>query len=89
MQSPFTSNLTPLNRQESLRLWMDRTGSTFRAWGRLVGISGHALSTLCKQETMPTRRHAQLLALGVPEELLPKPFDHKPGPKPKQSHAAA
>lgn len=90
MQSPSTANLTPPNRQESLRLWMTRTGNTFKAWGRLMGISGNAVSWLCANETMPTHRHAQLVTLGVPVELLPAAFDHKPGPKPKTpEHAVA
>lgn len=89
MESTSTVSLTHMNRQEALFLWMRRTGNTFQAWGRQMDMTGGALGTLCKQETMPTGRHAQLLALGVPEELLPRPFDHKPGPKPKQAHVAA
>lgn len=83
MQSHSAVNLTPPNRQESLRLWMGRTDNTFKAWGRQLGISGKAVSSLCDNETMPTARHAQLVALGVPKELLPPPLDIKPGPKPK------
>lgn len=83
MQSHSAVNLTPPNRQEQLLLWMRRTGQTFKAWGSLVGVSGHALSKLVGQETMPVRRHEQLVCLGVPVELLPLPLDIKPGPKPK------
>lgn len=86
MQSPSTANLTPPTRQERLHLWMRRLGHTYKAWGRTVGVSGHALSKLCGQETMPVRRHEQLMELGVPRELLPSPFDQKPGPKPRAHH---
>lgn len=86
MQSPSTANLTIPTRQERLHLWMRRLGHTYKAWGRLVGVSGHALSKLCGQETMPVHRHAQLRELGVPVDLLPKALDIKPGPKPRTPH---
>lgn len=86
MQSPIAPNLTPVSRQEALLLWKTRTGQTYERLGGSIGLSGNAVSKLLGQETMPTHRHRQLLALGVPEELLPRPLDLKPGPKPRTVH---
>lgn len=83
MQLPITTNLTDLSRQERLRLWMHRNSLTFAALGRQLDLTGNAISKLCSQATMPTRRHAELIALGVPDELLPQALDIKPGPKPR------
>jgi len=86
MQFNSTANLTPLTRQEALRLWMNRNGKSFSAWGGNMGVTGNAVSKLCDQDTMPVHRHEQLRHLGVPAELLPKPMDLKPGPKPRGIH---
>lgn len=83
MQLHSTANLTPLTRQEALRVWMGRNGTTFTSMGGSLGISANAVSKLCDNETMPTHRHRQLLELGVPEDLLPQAVDIKPGPKPR------
>jgi hypothetical protein len=80
-----TLDATPITptRQELLRLWLDRTGHSFRRFGRSMGISGVSVARLCDQDTMPTDRHRQLLELGMPPNLLPKPVDQKPGRKPR------
>lgn len=88
MKSPVSGNLILPTRQESLRLWMTRNGKSFNELGRQIGTTGHGVSWLCDQSTMPTHRHAQLVALGVPAELLPEAMDIKPGPKPKNNGIA-
>jgi hypothetical protein len=49
-------------------------------------VTPNSVSKLCDQETMPVRRHAQLLEQGLPAELLPRPEDIKPGPRPRDVH---
>ena len=83
MQTSFDANLTNLNRQEALEVWKRRTGISFAEMGRRIGVTGENVSKLCAQETMPIHRHAQLVEIGVPAELLPVPMYRKPGPKPK------
>lgn len=70
-------------RQELLRIWLARNATGFKQIGERIDISGTGLAKICDQETMPTRRHAELIAMGVPAGLLPEPLDIKPGPKPR------
>lgn len=86
MQFPVNPNLTSLTRQEALRIWLSRNGLTFSELGRRLGVTPNSVSKLCDQETMPVRRHAQLLEQGLPAELLPRPEDLKRGPKPRGLH---
>ncbi len=86
MQFPISPNLTSLTRQEALRLWLSRNGLSFSELGRRLGVTPNSVSKLCDQETMPVRRHAQLLEQGLPAELLPRPEDIKPGPRPRDVH---
>ncbi|MBN2140859.1 MAG: helix-turn-helix transcriptional regulator [Desulfovibrionaceae bacterium] len=83
MQFPTPVNSIQPTRQESLRLYLGRAGLSFREIGRRIDVSGAAIAKLCNQETMPTRRHAELIAMGIPAGLLPEPLDIKPGPKPR------
>ncbi len=83
MKITTDTNLTILNRQEALDLWKKRAGLSFAEMGRRIGVTGENVSKLCAKETMPPHRHQQLLDLGVPIELLPKPLYCPPGPKPK------
>lgn len=83
MQFPISPNLTPLSRQEALRVWMHRNGLTFTEMARRMDVTSNLVSKLCDQETMPVHRHMQLLGMGVPVELLPQALDIKPGPKPR------
>lgn len=84
MHSPIAANLTELSRQEKLRLWMSRNRWTYARLARSLDITSNAVAKLCNQSTMPVRRHAQIVTLGVPAELLPQPLDVKPGPKPRK-----
>ncbi len=86
MRLPISPNLTSLTRQEALRLWLSRNGLSFSELGRRLGVTPNSVSKLCDQETMPVRRHAQLLEQGLPAELLPRPEDIKPGPRPRDVH---
>lgn len=73
----------PITRQEALRRWMRRTGTTFVALAEGAGVTGAQMSKLCGQETMPVRHHSHLVKKGVPSALLPRPEDQRPGPKPR------
>lgn len=83
MELPFNPTLIIPTRQEALRLWIERKKLSFAEIGRRMGISGVHVATLCDHGTMSVHRHAQLLEIGVPAELLPVALDVKPGPKPR------
>lgn len=63
------------SRVDHLRAWMVLHKVTFVALGEQLGITGSAAQLLMKGERMAVRRHGQLVALGVPEELLPPAVD--------------
>lgn len=63
------------DRVRHLRAWMVLNGITFSALGEKLGISNSGAQLLLKGERMAVARHKECLALGVPEELLPRPED--------------
>lgn len=73
----------PLTRQEALFIHLRRHESSFNEIGRKLGITASAARKLCNNETVPSRRYAQLLDIGIPQELLPKPYDFLSGEKRK------
>lgn len=83
-----TLHVTPIipTRQELLKAWMerDKRSRSYRKYAASMGISGVSVARLCRGEAMPTERHRQLVALGVPPELLPRPEDLRLGRPRKQ-----
>lgn len=77
------------DRQAEFRIWMLRNKLTFVEIGkRLGGMTGSGVCRLIQGERMPVARHQQMLALGIPEELLPFPLDVPLGRKPHKVKAA-
>ena len=72
-----------LDRHTALRLWLMISRNTITALAARIGISQGALSWGLKKDTMPVDSHKILVEAGVPVELLPRPEDVRPGPKPK------
>ena len=66
---------TELPRYVRLRNWMAEHGITDKALGEKLGTSGTAANKLIRNDTMPTKRHQECLALGFPSDLLPHPYD--------------
>ena len=61
-------------RHADLKIWLEERQITLQYLADLMGVSRTFVSVMLHRETMPPKRHKQLIALGVPEELLPKPF---------------
>lgn len=61
-------------RCAELRLWMEENGVTPPKLAKMAGVSDVFMRVLLRRDTMPIKRHHQLVALGVPEELLPEPI---------------
>ncbi|WP_164561981.1 hypothetical protein [Nitratidesulfovibrio vulgaris] len=77
-------------RQELLALYLKRNRLSYARIGQHMGITGQSVMRLCRNDTAPSHRVAQLADLGIPVDLLPKPHDITPGPKPKATmHACA
>ena len=81
----------PADRREALRIWLfaNRRSLTLSSLAALLGVTHGALSQTLGKERMGTRDHGILVAAGVPPNLLPRPEDVRPGPKPRQREAAA
>lgn len=84
MENTFSScvNLYILTPDEKRKLWMDRTGNTLRRLAEVAGVTPSALSRTLRRPTMPVAQHRALVEFGVPPELLPRPYDQRPGPRP-------
>lgn len=61
-------------RQAALTLWLEERRITMQALADAIGVSRPFVGTMLRRDTIPLKRHKQLLALGLPEELLPPPY---------------
>lgn len=61
-------------RQAALTLWLEERKITFQALADAMGVTRPFVRVMLQRETIPAKRHKQLVTLGVPEDLLPKPF---------------
>lgn len=67
-----------MSRKEMLRRWMHEWNLTYSDFAKRLGVSVSGAFHLLNRESIPRERHAALLALGVPEDLLP-PRDGEKG----------
>lgn len=70
-QSNFT--LTDLTRQETLTIWLRRAGLTPQKIAEQTGVRPGAVYGSLEKATIQPYRHDQLVKLGIPANLLPKP----------------
>ncbi len=71
-------------RQDMLQAWIRKSDITQTEIARALEVRETTVSRWVRAETISTRRHEQLVKLGIPAELLPKPLDITPGPKKKK-----
>ena len=71
----------PQYRQVNLMAWLTERGLSMSKLGAQIGVTAQGAHSMIKSETVHPYRHAQLLALGIPAELLPAAELTKPGPK--------
>ena len=85
MNATAELNLSQTNRLEKLKQWMREQCPplTFVQLAAPLMISSAILARNCGKETMPVYQYKHMRAQGAPADLLPRPFDQKPGPKPK------
>lgn len=76
-------NITRRERKEKVFLWLRQNGLTYTSLARKMGMSQWGVSKLLERPTIPTRRHRQLVELGLPTDLLPPAKDIPTGPKPR------
>lgn len=60
-----------MSRKEMLRRWMLEWNLTYSDFAKRLGVSVSGAFHLLNRDSIPKERHAALLALGVPEALLP------------------
>lgn len=73
-------------RTERLRRWMSEHNITDRSLAEVLGLTRARITSMLNQETIPSQHHSTFLQLGFPADILPQPFDKKPGPRPKKPH---
>ena len=67
------------------RMWqVTPSGKTLVELGEILGLTGSAVSQMLDKNRMPVKYHTSLVNLGVPEGILPRPEDVKPGVKSKK-----
>lgn len=66
-----------MSRKNELRHWMDARNLTYGDFAERLGVSVSGAFYLLNRESIPKERHAALLALGVPEALLPPVTEKK------------
>ncbi|WP_288229139.1 XRE family transcriptional regulator [uncultured Desulfovibrio sp.] len=71
------------NRPQQLRAWMKDKKVTDVFVAQFMDVSPQAVNKMLKRPTIRTDRHKVFVELGFPVELLPRPENLKPGPRPK------
>lgn len=82
-------NLTPRERKEKMFEWMMANDLTYKKISALIGVSPTFASVMFTRPSIPTRRHRQLVEVGVPPEIIPPAKDIPPGPRPKWANNPA
>lgn len=75
--------ISDLTRTEKVEIYLKRKKITFTDIGKAIGVSRGSVHNMLYGKHVSSYRHAQLLAAGLPEVLLPPARDIAPGPKPK------
>lgn len=74
-----------ITRKDMLCIWLKRNGRTQADIARALEVGEISVSRWMKADTIPSKRHEQLVKLGIPQELLPEPVDIVPGPKKRKA----
>jgi len=61
-------------RQAALRIWLEERQISLQTLADAMGVTRAFVSVMLRRDTIPARRHKQLVALGLPEDLLPPIF---------------
>ncbi len=77
--------ISDLTRAEKLEVYLKRKNITFSNIAKSIGVAPASARRMLLNEFIPTWRHKQLLAAGIPEQLLPPARDVAPGRKPKKA----
>lgn len=83
MQPLAAKDLAELTRHEKLWEWMRLTGVRAQHIADCMGLTPGYVLCMLKKKTIPARRFARLVFIGVPVELLPLPLEQPHGkPRP-------
>lgn len=64
-----------MTRYELLKQWMKERNVSFVWLAAQLGIKETPLRRMLMQDRIPTKRHAQLVRIGIPEDMLPPGID--------------
>lgn len=64
-----------MTRYELLKQWMKERNVSFVWLAAQLGIKETPLRRMLMQDRIPTKRHAQLVHIGIPEDMLPPGID--------------
>lgn len=81
-------DLTQPDRQAKLEAFLSAHRISKSQLAELLGIHGSYVGKICSGERRPKEHIEQLIALGIPADLLPSPCDGRPGPKPRAASNA-
>ena len=82
------NDLKQLPRQAQLKAWLTMHGIKHRDLASKLGVHPSMVSRIICGERAPSKRIKELMALGIPESLLPSPNLRAPG-RPRATPAAA
>ena len=68
-----------------LSIWLKRQSLTQADIAIALEVGEASVARWMKADSIPVRRHGQLVKLGIPVEFLPDPLDITPGPKRKRT----
>lgn len=72
-----------MERYERLRSWMVANQVSIAWVARQLSIAKSYARTLLRADRISTKRHGQLVEIGIPEELLPRAEDVKRPGRPR------
>ncbi len=71
-----------MSKFELLKAWMAENNVTMRWAAAQMGVTPSLLSKYLRLDTMPQKRHEQLVQLHFPPDLLPEPVNKPRGARP-------
>lgn len=66
-------------RNAALTLWLEERKISLQVLADAMGVSRPFVSVMLRRDTIPAKRHRQLVLLGLPADLLPQVFDGPTG----------
>ena len=63
------------DRKTALDLWLEERGWSYQWLADVMGVSRPLVSIMFCADTIPSKRHKQLISLGIPSTLIPPVYN--------------